>query len=292
MPVRFALVGVILMTLGHSAAARVGPKPKYHPLPVSPPVAALQKYGALTVRTRLPHFKSVDAAHLGQVRAAIHQATPDMVFHLTGRGIYEPTPGGRFAPVPHDGCRPFGQQLKPYDGTVETFVSARGQGSLRINATVPISDLARRTPGLIWEVNHNQMVFVTLDGGRYVVPFNDAMLAHDPPLKPGVPAQWPRPFQHTLLTKSHLRALARIGAVTAADLKTLEAQAAAFKRCVAKWAQQKGITTTRSRKGWHPAPTRCNRQVRAFESTIKTQLDQRLRARKRLYRKAKGRLGR
>jgi hypothetical protein len=101
--------------------------------------------------------------------------------------------------------------------------------------------LAVNTPGLVWQIDSGNVVFVTLDGGRYEISIDETD-TKGLPVTAGLAsvASWPPPLQHALWDVESIRALAKAGVITQDAGHDIEALDDLWWSCVNDlWAKTK-----------------------------------------------------
>lgn len=227
----------------------VGTPPK--PPPPEKTVAERERERLTTraVRTRFPQFKSSDAASPAKIGEAIQLAKPDMFFYPVGTTAW-------FAPVPYGtskGGLGFDQEPKAGPPTEEEKKSPLAQYNAWLRPDYEwgksTSELVKsswlhvyehdfrkleaKTPVLVWEVDGNDAILVTLDGGRYWESVTDR---DEPTLASGVPpkAEWPSPLRNNLLHRESLVELGKLGLVDKRTAGDIDAAWSGWGECAKK----------------------------------------------------------
>jgi hypothetical protein len=212
--------------LGAATITGTAPEPKVEK---SASEQLADTFRANAIRTKQTQYTSDDAADLTKVAAAIAAADASAFYTFAaGEGH-----GGKFAPVPKVWQDAFMQQ-KP-------VTSKKGLGKFnaelfaalemnRDNTDLQIAGLqaaripeppADKTPGILWEIGEDGPVFITLDGGRYLI---DLGKKESPALVAGVPpvAQWPAPLKHSALGPASVDYLGEQGVVPKATMEGIK----------------------------------------------------------------------
>ncbi len=282
---------------------------------VTPPLAyqaTVDRLTAIAVTTKLRTYKPEDSANLAKVDEAIRGASDDMFVHYASRGATSWLPRLELVPdfvhgVEFGGvARESGEKWDPkavglakYGGRNEGFSdydTPKGnhmQVMTLVGYPRPLPDGA---PGLVWDVSGTQAVFVTLDGGRYVVELSDADKGQTLEAGAGPESGWPPPIQNALIDVSGVTSLAKIGVLpqtTADDLLALDE---AWSTCAAKtWAGaqraiDKGQFTEADHKDWvKKVRTGCASPIEKQEKMLVHVVESRIKERQALYARARER---
>lgn len=263
-----------------------------------------------SVRAKLPAMKTEDASRLGKIEEALKSATADMFFryvvHSEGgwEASLQVTPEGfggwAYGGVAHaaeDKWQPATDKgLRKYGGFVRGFTDYESRGHMQVLEMSGYGKrLASGTPGLVWEVDGGTAVFVTLDGGRYLVSLGQEQIRLEPGA--GSEADWPQPLQHALLDVSSTTALVKVGEVAKTVAETLTQDDEEWWQCTRKvWASvQRKIDnykfTEADRKDTVARAEReCAGAVKKEEAAFLAVTAARADARAALYEKAKARV--
>jgi hypothetical protein len=283
---------------------------------VAPPPAfkaVADRLTAIAVTTKLPLLTDGDSAQLSKVSDALGKATVEMFVHYVSHGatswlphpelVPEGLHGVEFGGVAResdDRWNPKAAGLAKYGGKNQGFShydTPQGNHMQVMKLAGYPQPLADNTPGIVWKVDGSSAVFVTLDGGRYVVDLSSA--DKGPALEAGAGPQsgWPPPVQNALLDVSDVSSLAKAGAVpqkAADDLLALDAD---WTACAAKtWATAQraidtGNFTEADRKDWEKkARTACAATIHKQEAMLVKIVEARIKERQALFATAKARI--
>ena len=280
---------------------------------------------AVAVRTKWPNYTPEDSGNLAKVAQALQATDASMLVHF----VSDKNHGHRWAPVSerigtteYSGLTGYYPANRPWDpkkgglekhGGILAGDSTYGSRGNHIQLTQPEGYpplLADNTPGIIWEVNSTSVVFVTLDGGRYLVDLGDREMETKPVFAKGLPPadQWPSPLQHTLLGPEHVDYLSRAGIIPKTTFTNLETLDEAWDTCTQKaWngakpdmdaLEQSGLdVSARDAKRrailekWSAKVDReCAPCVAKLEATLLAIIDTRNKERLAIYEKAKAHL--
>ncbi|MCA9622233.1 MAG: hypothetical protein KC731_24585 [Myxococcales bacterium] len=292
--------------------------------PKTPYDLAAAKYQAIAVRTRLKGFAPEDSGNLTKVAEAIEKADGSMFVHYTA----PPGATARWRPVsprigdteysvgigyyPSDTAfDPKAGGLQKYGAVVEPDLQFQRRGKILVATPKGYEpkNLAKGTPGLVWEVDGAEVVFVTLDGGRYHVNISGLELAKGEPLAVGLPAKtaWPAPLQHALVDAEGVTYLAKAGALPESAVTTIERHREAFAACAAAvwkeadreveslktsdlhWSTRAGRLEQLEKKYETKAQDTCRSHVAAFTQSLLDQIETRNQRRLAIWEKAKQR---
>ncbi len=222
--------------VGKLAAATItGEAPPEEVSPADQHRDALTK---LSVVERLSGFAPEDAGNLDKVRAALAQAEPQMLMHVSrdvDRDVYRPSPrtigntdhGGTGGYWPADEQWSAGAKGLLGHGGVAIGNPNHNSGNwIKIHRPDGYpAPLKANTPGVVWQVDSSTIWFVAFDGGRYRLEWEEVAT--------GLPAKdsWPAPLQHTLLKDDDVDFLGRTGAMPTAAYKSLAAINDAYNTC-------------------------------------------------------------
>lgn len=280
-----------------------------------------EKLAALALQTKNPQLTSESAGDLAKVKEILGSTPTDQFVRLTEAGAklakYAPASakignttqglGGGLTGYPTDdkydakaaGLAKFGGKLIPMQA------SYGDPNRLRLHTLNGWSEHpVKGTPGVLWE-SKDQVVFVTVDGGRYElsVPNEDGDLFEK---GAGKPAEWPAPMQHALLNVDTLRAFAKAN-INADAGKEAEAADDAWWECMNnewkkakdqldkneassasandKWGKSSGIRKTAELE----APKHCDATKQKLEKVLVTNIDKRAAERKAIFENTKKR---
>lgn len=285
--------------------------------------AAKEAIAALAIVDRLPGFRPEDSLDLARVGDALASAPSELLVHtvrLPAQGVRrtgEAPPGSRFSTYDHEliAGGPISFDLGRDHRDHQRFVEeSKPAGLLRYGAQVDsvaptlglaearLWDLAPGTPGLVWsKAGHDRVVFVTLDGGRYLTDL--AALA------PGAPSAWPERLQHALLVPQHIERLASAGQLPARLHQAVEAASGRWAGCHEKtWSPfkrrldaldaanlledareaRKAQAHDEFQKAVHD---KCAAHLKAYEKAVLNAIRHREAERESLYEKVKSRFG-
>lgn len=280
-----------------------------------------EKIAALALTTKNPQLTSESAGDLAKVKEILASAPPDAFVRLTEAGAK----GARYAPA----SKKIGNTIQGLGGTVTGYPTddkfdGKGTGlakfggklipmqvhygdpnRLHLHTLAGWSDSpAKGTPGVVWEVK-DQLVFVSVDGGRYElsVPNEDTDLFEK---GAGKPAEWPAPLQHQLLDVETMRAFAKANVqadagkeVEAADdawwecmnnqwkktKETLEKNEASSASANDKWGKESGIRKAAELD----APKKCEPTKQKLEKLLVSNIEKRAAERKAIFENVKKR---
>lgn len=263
-----------------------------------------------TVRAKLQSMKPEDASRLAKIEEAIKSASADMfvryVVHAPGgwEASQQITPEGfggwAYGGVGHrteDKWQPATDKgLRKFGGFVRGFTDYQSRGHMQVVEMAGYDGrLASGTPGLVWEIDGGTAVFVTLDGGRYLVSLGQDQIRLEPGA--GSESEWPKPLQHALLDVSSTTALAKVGEVPKSVEETLTQNDEEWWQCTRKvWASvQRKIDsykfTEADRKDTVARAEReCAAAVKKEEAAFLTVTSARADARSSLFEKGKARV--
>jgi hypothetical protein len=249
---------------------------------------------------KLPGFTAEDAYSLTKLAAAFKLVTPDLVRYIPSAETYStwaPTPydtGIFFASVPfrkfgEKECNAGGFRIQPgYQRELEEGLCA---------PKAAFEHLAVGTPVVLWAVGDSESIVVTLDGGRYEVSRPEELPAH-----PTKDAAAP-PLQHTFLGQAEIGRLSRIDPAVKPTADATDATREEYVKCNLTIfdKQEKEITATlaashaltsaqqdakvsaigdRYRKQQEQS---CDKHLKKLEGTLKTFIDARSAARRKLW---------
>jgi hypothetical protein len=289
------------------AGQYVPPKPAYQ--------ATVDRLTAVAVRTKLPEMKAEDSAKLDKIGEAMAKATPDMFVHFVARGQDSWVPRQVVVPDGFSGIGFGGVAYKSDDKWEPGQKGAKGlavfggknrgfstYGSRGNHMQVSTLEgyppkLADGTPGLVWEVDGTSAVFVTLDGLRFTVDLSAADKGQTLDAGAGPADKWPAPLQYALLDVPMVSSYAKAGAMPQKAIDDLLKLDEEWNLCAQKtWkGAEKKVDTHQfneaDRKEWTAKVEKaCKKHVDAQEKLLVTLIDERLKARKELFEKAKGRV--
>jgi hypothetical protein len=261
----------------------------------------------VSVRTKVPGMESKDAADLAKVEAAIAKADASMFVHYVKPGPDGWVARAQTVPDAFSGMSYGGGDFSTDAEEAKRFKSLTKHGGLIIGVSSPERDLgnhilvqrsdkrdelADKTPGLVWEVDGSRVVFVTLDGGRYVVDLNQGGATAAPIARGAGPqSDWPAPLQDTYADITVVSGLVKAGAHPQATLDELEAIDGEWNACVAKaWKPkriQQGVNFPAEAVKIHK---RCRKSMVELEAALVKLIDARSKERKALHEKAVARV--
>lgn len=160
------------------------------------------------------------------------------------------------------------------------------------------SELADNTPGILWDIDGTNAVFIALDGGRYEVNLNQGSSVTIVPIVKGAgpDTAWPKPATDTFLDMTQISQLEKAGAVPATTMPELEKIDGAWTACVDKgWkGATKKIDTGKLSVGQIKAEikklhTACNKHIDKFETVVVKFIEDRAKARAAVFAKASAR---
>jgi len=265
---------------------------------------------AITVRKRFPAFTSNDSANLVKVAEAFDKADTSMIVRYKDPGkdgwranlqvapsniagvTYSPNAFGtdedqmkRHIKLAKHGAtlRGFSSPETPRGNHI--IVSARDDTNLKLKDGMP---------GLMWEVDSTQAVFVAIDGGRYIV---DISQENHPIAKGAGPeAGWPKPATDTFADMSMISAIAKAGGGGDKVIGELEKIDDAWNACVVKgWktaaaklekVEPLRLTVAEVKSQIKTVHNGCVKHLEAFESVIVKWIDERAKSRLALHAKA------
>ncbi|AKT38294.1 hypothetical protein [Chondromyces crocatus] len=225
-----------------------------------PEKSAYEKAGeqleALSVRARLPKFLPEESGNLAKIEEALGAIDASMLVRVSAKGAA----AARWAPASEyignvqqglggridgyasdDPWDKAGKGLAKHGGQLRARVAFGEPSRLRTHLlTGWPPPLAEGTPGVVWMVSGGTVVFVSLDGGRYVISIPNDVAEQGLPVIPGAGAlaQWPAPVQHALVDVDSIRGFAKGNAVPAQVGKDIEALDDAWFQCVNKaWGE-------------------------------------------------------
>jgi hypothetical protein len=256
--------------------------------------------------------KSEDAAQIAKIDAAVAQATADMFVHYDSHGAKSWLPHLQVVPESFQGIEfggvaresddawdPKKTGLPKYGGKNRGFSSydtPKGNHMQVVKLAGYPPALADGTPGVVWEVDGTNAIFVTLDGGRYPISLNNE---GGPTLEPGAGPQiaWPKEVQHPLIDVPDVSSLVKAGAMPQKTIDDLLALDQEWTTCAAKtWAgAQRAIDSGRfteaDRKDWvKKVDQACAATVQRQEKLLLQTLEARLKERQGLFDKGKARV--
>jgi hypothetical protein len=277
--------------------------------------ATLDRLAAIAVRTKFPDLKSEDSANLAKVTDAVGRAGPDMFVHYAAHGqadwaphmvfVPEAWKGVAFGGVAYSSDDPWDVKAKglaKYGGKNQGFSfsdTPKGNHMQVMTLQGYPPKLADGTPGVVWELEGTSAVFVSFDGGRYVVDLSKAGdNGQTLDAGAGSSASWPAPAQDALLTVPDVSSLAKAGAVPQKQSDDLLAFDQKWTDCAAKvWAGAQrqidsGRFTEADRKDYgNKARATCATIIRGQEASLLKVVEARLKDRLALYATAKARVG-
>ncbi|WP_044240710.1 hypothetical protein [Chondromyces apiculatus] len=284
-----------------------------------------EQFQAISVLKRLPQFKPEDSGNLAKIEEALAAIDASMLVRVSAKGA----PGGRWAPASEyigGSQQGLGGDLGGYPSDDPWDKAAKGLakhgGMLR--GRVAFGDpsrlrtyqlkgwpppLAAGTPGMVWMVESGNVIFVSLDGGRYRLSIPNDVDKEGLPIDTGAgsPASWPAPLQHTLVDVDTIRGFAKGNAVPAKAGTDIEALDDAWFECVNKtWAEgrkegekidaspesldsKRGKLTAIPKKYENKAEKDCAGARKKLEEGLVQFIDARTKERLALYEKAKAR---
>ncbi|MBA3454783.1 MAG: hypothetical protein H0T42_16975 [Deltaproteobacteria bacterium] len=160
------------------------------------------------------------------------------------------------------------------------------------------SELADKTPGILWDIDGTTAVFVSLDGGRYEVSLSQSSSVTAPVIVKGAGPEnaWPKPVTDTFLDMTQVSQLEKAGAVPATTMPELDKIDGEWTACTAKgWvAATKKFDAGRMNTGKIKAEikklhTGCNKHIDKFETVIVKFIEDRAKARAAVFAKASAR---
>ena len=157
--------------------------------------------------------------------------------------------------------------------------------------------LQNGTPGLVWSVDDNSVVFVGFDGGRYVVDLaSDREQGSKLVAGLGAESTWPKPVQDPFVDYTDVGRLVKVGGVPQVTLDELSKIDDEWNGCAQKiWkAAQPKLEVGKFRPEDAKAlsvktQTTCRKSLDQFEDKLVAFVDQRKAARAALFEKAKAR---
>ena len=211
---------------------------------------------APTVVGRLAEFDVYDSFDLDRVEKALTRAEPAMIVHVRARARARAGDRGedaRWAPAPSResahaleegsaetasfevGC-PRGRPLSRYGATLTVRA---GVGKIRLDVVPCGRPRGPTLPGVVWNVEGDSAVFVTFDGGRYLV--DPALLVAGMPSPTSIDEHAPaaaRTESDAVMSEADIRALTERGAMRGLWASELAVAGAAWLRCSAPlWDQ-------------------------------------------------------
>jgi hypothetical protein len=298
-------------TADKTAAALGAPTIKGPPVvkPPEPPAYAklAAELQAISVRAKLPELDSKDSADLAKVEAAIAKADASMFVHYKKPGSDGWVARAETVPSSFSGMAYGGGDFATDNEEAARYKALAKHGGLIIGVSSPDRDLgnhilvrrsdardelADKTPGLVWEVDDSKVVFVTLDGGRYLVDLNQGSAGGVPIARGAGPEPgWPAPLQDTYADITVVSSLVKAGVHPQKTVDELEAIDGEWNKCVAK-----GWKPTRiARDVNYPAEAvkihkGCRKSMQKLETALVKFIGERSKVRKALYDKAVARV--
>lgn len=265
------------------------------------PAAPKPKEAALAdVVHKIPGFKAEDAYSLTKLAAAFKLVTPDLVRYVPTSETYtgwSPTPydtGIFFRSVPfrkfaQKDCNPAGFRIQ-----------AGNDRRLEEGLCSPDKSFDHLAPGtllVVWSIDGENTVVVTLDGGRYEVN-RPGELADHPTKDAAAPA-----LQHTFLGQAEIGRLAQIDASVKPLADTTDAMKLEYVKCniaiadkqekeiTAMLAASHALTSAQQDAKENAIGERylklqeqsCDKHLKKLENTIKAFIDERSAARRKLW---------
>lgn len=280
--------------------------------PPPPYKATVDRLTAVAVRTKFPEVKAEDSAKLDKIGEVMAKASADMFVHFVARGqdswvprqvvVPDSFSGIAFGGVAHksdDKWEPGAKGAKGlalHGGKNRGFSTYGSRGNHMQVSTLEgyPPKLADGTPGLVWEVDGTSAVFVTLDGTRFTVDLSAADKGQTLEAGAGPAAKWPAPFQHALLDVPMVSSYAKAGAMPQKAIDDLLKLDEDWNTCAQKtWkGAEKKVDTHQfneaDRKEWTAKVEKaCKKSVDAQEKLLVGLIEERLKARKELFAKAK-----
>jgi hypothetical protein len=275
--------------------------------------ATVDRLSAITVHAKLPQYKPEDAANIARVGDAIGQATADMFVHYASQGAKDWRPHmalvpdtfrgiefGGVARESEDKWDPAAKGLAKYGGRNEGFShydTPKGNHMQVVELAGYPPPLADGTPGLVWDVDGTRAVFLSLDGGRYVVDLSSSEKGATLEAGAGLQSAWPAAVQQPLLDVSAVSSLAKAGALPQKSVDDLLALDTEWTNCAAKtWAgAQRAIDTGKfteaDRKDMEKkVRATCAAIVQKQEKMLVAIVEARLKERQTLFDKARARV--
>jgi hypothetical protein len=272
-----------------------------------------ERLNAIAVRTKFPQFKAEDSANLSKVGDAVSMATKEMFVHFAARGDKDASLYRRIVPQSFDGVsfggvgytsdeawNPKATGLAKYGGRNEGFShydTPKGNHMQVMTLDGYKPALADGTPGLVWEIDGTNAVFVTLDGDRYEVGLAHSDKGATLDAGTGPTASWPSPAQDALLTVHDVSSLAKAGALPQKAADDLLGVDEDWTKCAAGvWAGAERVVDTlrftdADRKDYEKkVRTKCASFINKQEAMILGIVEARLKDRLALLAKAKARV--
>lgn len=209
---------------------------------------------APTVIARLAQFDAYDSFDLDRVEKALTRAEPAMIVHVRVRNRREdarwaPAPpresahapdpepeGGNAETASFEMACPRGRPLSRYGATLTVRA---GVGNIRLDVVPCGRPRGPTLPGVVWNVEGANAVFVTFDGGRYLV--DPALLVAGMPSPTSTDERGPpgaRAEHDAVLSEADIRALTERGAMRGRWASELATAGAGWSRCSASlWDQ-------------------------------------------------------
>ncbi|MBK8256751.1 MAG: hypothetical protein IPK82_29275 [Polyangiaceae bacterium] len=281
------------------------PKPAYQ--------ATVDRLTAISVKTKLPKFKTEESANLTKIGEAIQQATADMFVHFEAGGSEAWKPSQEAVPQGFTGIAfggvgyktddkwdPKGKGLAKWGGKNRGFSrydTPKGNHMQVVKMDGYPPPLAAGTPGIVWEVDGTYAVFVTLDGGRYRVDLSTSDKGQTLAAGAGPQAKWPAPLAEALLDVPTVSSYVKAGVMPQKAIDDLLKLDEEWTTCAAKtWkgAEKKidsGKFTVADEKEWiQKVDKACQKTVDAQEKMILELTEARSKERLALFEKAKARV--
>jgi hypothetical protein len=305
--------GSVIFVRGHDELAATPdrtPEPLGAPTIAGPPVAQPEApaasaelaadLAAISVRKKFSEFDAKDSADLAKVAAAIAKADAAMFVHYV-----DPGPDGwkgqsETVPSAFSGFSYGGGDFSTDEDEAKRYKKVAKHGARIFGVSSPDRDMGNhilvrpiegahapvdKAPGLVWEVQESKVVFVTLDGARFVLDLNQKK----PPLARGAgpKSAWPSPLSSTFADVEVVSGLVKAGVVPKSTLAQLEEIDAGWNACVAKRWKPKRIARD---VNWPAEAVAVHRSCRAWMTKLDVALgkfmEDRAAARKSLYEKA------
>jgi hypothetical protein len=282
----------------------------------------IEQLKAISVRTKMPEMTPADASDLGKVSGVIDRADKSMVARYV-----EPKPSqwkarlewtkeqgvtfGGGAWETEQAWTKSGAGLAKFGAIVKGYSEYESRGNhlfvQHMKGYPP--ELVGGTPGLVWDIDSTQAIFVAFDGGRYTVDIGYQNVKDGAPLEIVAPpgSQWPAPLQHALLDVTDVTALAKTGAVPKKVAEDVLAADDAWNTCAQKtwkgakrevdaleatdmnWSTRAGRGRQLHEKYENLARAQCKATVEKLDKLLTDAIEARNKDRLGIYEKAKAR---